>query len=135
MPGFFKERHIDHGGGVAHGAGITIPIPGSREVATFLYDANIRDALFNKSGTGHEARETTPDKRKRHVVTFGFPFNKRCVWISEVMVELILDLDVLLIAVRAKSLVAFLAVALLDHFFINGGFRHRSNSIEHKNEQ
>ena len=49
------------------------------------------------------------------------------------MVELFLDLDVLRIAVRAKSLVAFLAVALLDGVFINGGFRHRSNPIEQKN--
>ncbi|MCX7201663.1 MAG: hypothetical protein NTV17_05075, partial [Burkholderiales bacterium] len=33
MAGFFQQRHVDHGRGVALRAGVAVPVPGAAEVA------------------------------------------------------------------------------------------------------
>jgi hypothetical protein len=46
VPGFFQQGHIDQRSRIALRAGISVPVPGTAEVAALLDDADILDASF-----------------------------------------------------------------------------------------
>ena len=58
VAGFFEQRHVDERSGVAHGAGIAVPVPGAAEVAAFFQNPHVVDALFDQAGTGHQTRDS-----------------------------------------------------------------------------
>ena len=57
VPGFLEQGHVDHRGGIALRARITVPVPGAAEVATLLDDPDVLHAGFR-----HPRRSGEPGK-------------------------------------------------------------------------
>ena len=72
MAGFLKERHIDHRRGVALCAWVTIPIPGSPEIAALFNDAHVGHAILNQTSASHQTCEAAADESESHMVGLGF---------------------------------------------------------------
>ena len=119
VAGFFQERHIDEGGGIAHGAGITVPVPGAAEIAPLLDDADVFHALLHKPRPRHQACVTAADERHRHVVGFRFTLLEFDVGVIQIVRQLIFDPDVLGVAIRPEALVPLLHVLLFERFLID----------------
>ncbi len=125
VTGLFEQRHVHHRRGVALRAGITVPVPRAAEVAAFLDDAHVANARFDQPRTGHETGETAADERERDVIGLRRAFDERRVRIFEVVRELSRNAQVLLVAVGAQSLVAFLQVLCAQRVLVDlarGGF-------------
>ena len=110
MAGFFEQRHVDECGGVAHGAGVPIPVPGAPEVAALFDDAHVVDARFFEPSAGDEPRETAADEDELDVVGERFSGRNRHVRVVEVVGEFANRFDVLLVAVGPKPLLSFRVV-------------------------
>ena len=106
VPGLFEQRHIDHRGGVALGAGVSVPVPGAAEVAALLDDADILDARLDQPRAGDQAGESSADEGEGDVVGFGLTLDEGRVGVLEIVGEGPFDPEVLVVAVGADSLVA-----------------------------
>ena len=121
----FEQRKVDVRLNIAHGAGVTVPIPGAAEVTALFDDTNVFDASLTQSSTGKESTKTAADND--HIGLVG----KRCaceridIWIHEVAREVASHFEVLLVAVGTQTLVA------LDAIFVAQcvGIERRSSSL------
>ena len=102
VAGLFEQRHVHEARRVALRAGIPVPVPGAAEVAALFDDADV-DAGFLQPCAGDESGEPASDERRRHVVGLGLPLDDRRVRVLEIVGELVLELDVLRVAVRAAA--------------------------------
>ena len=82
VAGFFKQRQVDHGGGVTAGAGVAVPVPGSAYAAGLVDQAKITDAGFLEPRPDNEARKTSANEGERHMVPDGFSLLERGVRID-----------------------------------------------------
>jgi hypothetical protein len=114
VPGLFEQRHVDERRRVAHGARVPVPVPRAAEVAALLDDANVVDPRLLQPSAGDETGEPATDEGDGHVVGLRLPLGDRRVGIVQVMGQLILQLDVLVVAVRTEALRPLLCVLLLE---------------------
>ncbi len=105
MPGFLEQGKVDHRGGVAHRAGVAVPVPGAAHVAATLDDPNVLDAGLLQAGAGHEAGKSAADDRHRDLVAERFTLDPLHIGVVEEMSKAPCGLDVLLVAVLAQALV------------------------------
>ena len=120
VPGLFEQRQVDHRRRVALRAGVAVPVPGAAEVAALLDDADV-DAGLLQPGPDHQAGEAAADERHGPVVGPWRPFGPWRVRIVEVVRELLGELEVLVVAVRAQPLVPLCGVLAPQRFGVNGG--------------
>ena len=90
-------------------ARVAVPVPGAAEVAALLDDADV-DAGFLQAGAGDQSGEPASDEGGRDVVGLRRPLDDGRVRIFEVVGELVLELDVLRVAVRPQPLVPLVGV-------------------------
>ena len=126
VPGLLEQRHVDHRGRVALGAGIAVPVPGAAEVAALLDDADVRDAGLDQPRAGHQPRESAADKGEGHMVGLGLPRGERRVGVVQVVREAAFQPQVLAVAVGPQPLVALGAVLGRKRLFVD---RHVSSLI------
>ena len=107
VPGFFEQRKIDKRRGVALGARIAIPIPRTAEVTALLDDPHIVDAGLLQRRARNEARKASADEDHLDVIEEWLAVHDLDVGVIDIVSELILHLDVLIVAVRSQALVAF----------------------------
>ena len=108
VAGLFEQRHVDERGRVALGAGVAVPVPGAAEVAALLDDADVVDARLLQPGAGDEPGEAAADERDRDVVGDRLALGDGRVGVLEVVGELVLQLQVLRVAVGPQPLVPLL---------------------------
>ena len=106
VAGLLEQRQVDHRRGVAHGAGVAVPVPGAADVAAALDDAHVVDAGLLEPGAGDEAGEAAADDRHRHLVVQRLPLDPLDVGVVEEVGEATGRLEVLVVAVLAQALVA-----------------------------
>ena len=119
VAGLFEQRHVDHRRGVALRAGVAVPVPGAAEIAAFVDDANVGDAGFDQARRCRQTGETASDKREADVIGLGLARHDRQVGVVQVMGEALFDLQVLMVAVGAESLVALLEVLAPQALFVD----------------
>jgi hypothetical protein len=107
VPGFFQQRHVDHGGGVALGARIAVPVPGAPEVAALLDDAHVPHPRLHQPCAGDQPGETTAHEGEGHMVGLRLALFERGVGIVQIVGEPPRDLEILVVAVRPQALVPF----------------------------
>ena len=129
VPGLFEQRHVDERRGVALRAGVAVPVPRAAEVAGLVDDADVVDAGFLQTGAGDEAGEAAADERDGDVIAQGCTLDDRDVGVDEVVPELVLQLDVLVVAVGSQPLGSLLGVLLLERVDVDGGHRSWSPRI------
>ena len=118
-----QQRQIHVGLDVALCSGISVPVPGAAEVATFFDDAKVVDARLREPGRRDEARKSTADDCNSDVVDQRRSVDGLGVRILEVVGELSGDLDVLVVPVSPDSLVALHLVFLAQRVRVEGGER------------
>ncbi len=118
VPGLLEERHVDEGRRVALRPRVAVPVPRAAEVAALLDDSDVLDTSLLQPRAGHETGEPAADDRDRHVVGFRLSGDDRHVGVLQVVIEVALDLEVLVVAVGAKTLGALGGVSLLQRLFV-----------------
>ena len=106
VPDFFEKGQIDVRLDVAGRARVAVPVPGAAEVATLLHDAQALDTGLPQTSGGEQSAESAADHDHLGGVEERTALHRRDVWILQVMSEATSDLDVLLVAVGAQTLVA-----------------------------
>ena len=115
-----EQRHVDHGCGVAHCAGVAVPIPGAPEVTALFDDPDIGDSGLLQRSTGGQPREAAADKGKFNLVGQGIPWRRLNVGILEIVGVPPRGLDVLIVSVWSEALVTLGSVLLPDGGGIHG---------------
>ena len=59
VTGFFQQRKVNIGFDITGRTRVTIPIPGTTNIAASLYDADLLNASFTHAGCGHKAAKAT----------------------------------------------------------------------------
>ena len=88
MPGFFKQRHIDHRGGIALRAGITVPVPRPAKVAAFFNYSDIINAGLLQPCTRYQPSKTATNKSKSDMVRLWRALLHRRVGINDQVLQL-----------------------------------------------
>ena len=70
---FFQERQVAVGFDIALGAGVTVPVPGSAEIASGFDEQHVLDAPLLQPGRGHKAAEAASHDHHVDVALKGLP--------------------------------------------------------------
>ncbi len=119
-----EQREVHVRLDVAGGARIAVPVPRAAEVTALLDQTDVVDAGLPEPGSGEQTAEAAADDQHLDVVVQRAAFERRHVRIVEVALVLAGDLDVLLVAVGAQTLVALLSVLLTERIRIERGRGH-----------
>ena len=110
---FFKQRQVAIGFNVTLSAGVTIPIPGAAKSATLFNDLDVLDASIAQPCAGLKAAKAATDQYNIHFISDGFTFRLLIdIRVFKIVRESAGHLDILLIGVFAKALIAFNAITL-----------------------
>ena len=118
VPDLLEQRKVDVRLDVAHRARVTVPVPRSAEVAGLLDDPHIADPGLLQPGRRKLTAETTADHHDVDLVEHGVALDLLDVRVVDVVSKSIDDLEVLLVAVGAQTLVPFGAVLLPERIGI-----------------
>jgi hypothetical protein len=111
-PTRFEQREIGIRFDVTSDAGVAVPVPGAAEVTGRIDHADPFDARLSQSRTGEQSAEAATDHHHLDLIEQRLAFEAGLdIGIVEVVGELLLDLDVLLVAVVAQAPVALRSVA------------------------
>ena len=119
VPGLLEQRHVHERRRVALRAGIPVPVPRTAEVAALLDHPDVGDAGLLQPCAGEQAGEAAADERERHMIVLRFALDDRKVRIVEVVGELILQLQVLVVAVGPQPLRPLLGVPPPQCFLVD----------------
>ena len=110
---FLQQRQVDVGLHIALGAGIAVPVPGAAEVPSLFDYPNVVHPGLLEANAGQQAADPAADDENLHLVVQRLPAEIRvCIGIFEQVAELAPDHHVLVVAVLAYPLVAFLLIPL-----------------------
>src|SRR5690606_5153057 len=120
-PGLLEQRQVDHRRGVAHGAGVAVPVPRAADVAAALDDVQVLHASLAQPRADAQAGEPATDDGDVDVVAHRVPLVRGGVWIVEQVGVTTGGLEVLVVAVGPDPLVALDPVTLPQDVVIGGG--------------
>src|SRR5690606_17835149 len=113
VAGLLEQREVDVRLDVAVDARIAVPVPGASEVRGAVEDADVGDAELAQARGRQDPAEAGPDYRHLDLVRERRALEPGLgVGILEEALELALDLDVLVVAVRPQALVALRPILL-----------------------
>jgi hypothetical protein len=127
VAGLFEQRQVDERRGVALRARVPVPVPGAADVAALLDQANLLDAGLPELRTRDEPGEAPADEGDEHVVEHGLARLGLDVRVVDEVGEGTGDLDVLLVAVGPKPLVALDPVLVEQRVAVDPHGAHASN--------
>ena len=108
VAGLLEQRQIDVGLDVALSAWITVPVPGSAEIARLFDDTDVGDANFLQPRRGQHAAKASADDHGVELFIQRRAGEARVnVGIRIVVFQRACDLLILIVAVGAQALVAF----------------------------
>ena len=88
------------------GTWVLVPIPGAAEIAALFDNTNILKAFLSQSGSGQQPAEAAADDDDFDFVGDGVSFLAFHIPVIQVFFELTGDLNVLIVALFAQSLIA-----------------------------
>jgi hypothetical protein len=118
VPRLLEQGQIDIRLDIALRPGVTVPVPGSAEVTTFLNDAKVAHAPFDEARRRDEPCEPTADDGDGDVLVERLPIHGGHVGVVEVVGERPGYFDVLRVAVGPDPLVPLEPVLLSQGFGI-----------------
>ena len=122
--GLFQQRKVDIAFNVAGRARVAVPVPGASEIPALLDHANVLHARLAQARTGQKAAKAAADHDNIDLVAQRRTLDHLVdIRVIDIGLEVILDLDILLIAVRAQALVALCAVPRAQGLGIESHFR------------
>ena len=95
---FLKKRHIHKRGSIALRTGITVPIPSTTKVTAFFEYSNIINTRLNQPGTGNQPGKPASNKSESDMVHHRVTRSDRNIRVLKVVGQLILDLNILPVA-------------------------------------
>jgi hypothetical protein len=115
-----QQRQVHIGLHVARCARIAIPVPDSAEIGTPLYHANLLDACFAQATGGQQPGKSAAHDNHIHLVPDRRAGKTRnAVGIILKMGKLVLNCDILRVAVWPQSFLALLIITLAQHIGLN----------------
>ena len=121
----FEQRKVDVRLNIAHGAGVTVPIPRAAEVPALFDNTNVFDAGLTQSSTGKESAKPATDNDHIGLVGERSACERIDIWIDEIAREVASNFEILLVAIGAQTLVALDAILVAQCV----GIERRSNSV------
>ena len=121
MPGFLKQRHINHGSGITHRAWVTIPIPRTTEIAALFNHAITRYSTFSKTRSRYQPSITAAYKGDIHMIVFRVTLLNFNIGVIKVFFKVFRHSEILIIAIRAQPLLALLCIFRFRFCYIHSG--------------
>ena len=120
----FEQRKVDVRLNVAHGTGVTVPVPRAAEVATLFDNPNVFDSGLTQPGTGKESAKTATDNDHIGLVGERSACERIDIWIDEIARKVASNFEILLVAIGTQTLVALDAIFVAQRV----GIERRSSS-------
>ena len=110
--GLFQQRKINHRGCIAHGSGVSVPVPHSADVASRIEQSYVLNPSLFQRRTSYETREPGTNDCDSDVIVHGFTFNDRCVRVVGDSRKPTGRLEVLVVTIRAQPLISLEQIPL-----------------------
>ena len=110
--GLFQQRKIDHRGCIAHGSGVSVPVPHSANIASRIEQSYARNPCLFQRRTSYKTREPGTNDCDSDVIVHGFTFNDRCVRVVSDSRKSAGRLEVLVVAICAQPLISLEQIPL-----------------------
>ena len=110
--GLFQQRKINHRSCIAHGSGVSVPVPHSADVASRIEQSYVLNPSLFQRRTSYETREPGTNDCDSDVIVHGFTFNDRCVRVVGDSLKSAGRLYVLVVAICAQPLISLEQIPL-----------------------